>query len=252
MPASQAPVYRERVAEPYSGQRSLARLYDALYPDRSDLDAYAAMVRDFGARSVLDVGCGTGTFACLLAAGGLAVTAVDPDAPSLEVARAKPDADDVHWVHGRAADVPAIQVDVATMTANVLQEIVTDSDWTATLRAVHAALRSGGRLIFETSDPAAQAWLTWDREHSYQRIVIPGIGGVERWFEVIDVADGLVTLRGTYLFDDGVRLTPASTIRFRTRDEVASSLAAAGFPLDEVRDASDRPGQEFVFIARRP
>ena len=32
----------------------LAAIYDALDPDRSDLDAYVAMVDEFGARSVLD------------------------------------------------------------------------------------------------------------------------------------------------------------------------------------------------------
>ena len=48
----------------------LAQLYDPLDPDRSDLDVYAAIVDELGARSVLDVGCGTGTFACLLAARG--------------------------------------------------------------------------------------------------------------------------------------------------------------------------------------
>jgi hypothetical protein len=37
----------------------LAVLYDPLDPDRRDLDAYAAMVTEFGASSVLDVGCGT-------------------------------------------------------------------------------------------------------------------------------------------------------------------------------------------------
>jgi ubiquinone/menaquinone biosynthesis C-methylase UbiE len=45
----------------------LAEIYDPLDPDRSDLDAYAAMAGEFGAESVLDVGCGTGTLACLLA-----------------------------------------------------------------------------------------------------------------------------------------------------------------------------------------
>jgi len=46
-------------------------------------------------------------------------------------------------------------------------------------------------------------------------------------------------------------LTSGSTLRFRGRDELAGSLASAGFVVDEVRDAPDRPGLEFVFIARR-
>jgi SAM-dependent methyltransferase len=240
------------VADPELGERRLAELYDPLNPDRSDLDAYLAMVGEFGAGSVLDIGCGTGTFACLLAGHGLAVTAVDPAAVSLAVAQAKPGADRVRWVHGYAADLPPLTVDVATMTANVAQEIVTDEDWDGTLRAAYAALRPGGRLIFESRDPAAKAWLGWNRDQSYQRAVIPGIGGVETWFEVTGVADGLVTFGGTYIFDDGLRLTPVSTLRFRTRDEVAVSLAAVGYLLDEVRQAPDRPGCEMVFVARRP
>ena len=50
---------------------------------------------------------------------------------------------------------------------------------------------------------------------------------------------------------DGAVLTSDSTLRFRTRAELADSLAAAGFAVDEVRDAPDRPGREFVFIARK-
>src|SRR5215472_13160849 len=45
----------------------LAQIYDALEPERPDLELYVGLVSELGARSVLDVGCGTGTFACLLA-----------------------------------------------------------------------------------------------------------------------------------------------------------------------------------------
>lgn len=40
----------------------LVAIYDALDPDRADLDVYSAIVEEFGARRSLDVGCGTGTF----------------------------------------------------------------------------------------------------------------------------------------------------------------------------------------------
>ena len=58
----------------------LAELYDPLDPDRSDLDAYVALAAEFNAGTVLDVGCGTGTLACLLARRGVQVTAADPAA----------------------------------------------------------------------------------------------------------------------------------------------------------------------------
>ncbi len=68
----------------------LAALYDALDPDRGDLQAYVDLVVELGADRVLDVGCGTGRLALMLAAGGYDVVGVDPAAASLAVARAKP------------------------------------------------------------------------------------------------------------------------------------------------------------------
>jgi hypothetical protein len=41
-------------------------------------------------------------------------------------------------------------------------------------------------------------------------------------------------------------------LRFRERSEVETELAVHGFDSVEVRDAPDRPGREFVFLARRP
>jgi hypothetical protein len=75
---------------------------------------------------------------------------------------------------------------------------------------------------------------------------------VEAWYEVTEVNWPLVALRGTYFFEsDGAVLTPTETLRFRERDEVSGSLGAARLLLEDVRDARDRPGREFVFIAQR-
>ena len=79
------------------------------------------MAGEFGAVTVLDVGCGTGTLACLLAARGLDVVAVDPAAASLDVARRKPGAGRVRWLHADATALPPLRVDLATMTGNVAQ-----------------------------------------------------------------------------------------------------------------------------------
>jgi len=94
----------------------LAAIYDALEPDRGDLPVYSALVDEFEAVRVLDIGCGTGTFAILLAGRGLQVTGVDPAAGSLDVARAKPGADRVRWIHGDATNLPKVEVDLGRVS----------------------------------------------------------------------------------------------------------------------------------------
>jgi methylase of polypeptide subunit release factors len=59
--------YCDDVPDALFADPRLARLYDLIVDDRRDLDAYLALARGFGARSVIDVGCGTGTLAVALA-----------------------------------------------------------------------------------------------------------------------------------------------------------------------------------------
>lgn len=230
----------------------LAAIYDALDPDRSDLDAYVAMVDEFGARSVLDLGCGTGTFALMLAKRGIEVVGVDPAGASLDVARTKPGAERVTWIHGDASAMPAsLAVDMVTMTANVAQVFLTDGDWLETLAAVRTALCPGGRLIFESRDPGRRAWEEWTEERTKTTTHIPGVGPVTEWVQVTDVEDDLVTFASPNVFEaDGTVITSRSTLRFRSRGEIEESLVTVGFVVDEVRDAPDRPGRELVFVVR--
>ena len=97
--------------------------------------------------------------------------------------------------------------------------------------------------MFESRDPAQQAWLEWNRGQTYRRAVIPDAGPVQTWIDLTKVEGNLVSFRTTFVFDrDGAVLTSDSTLRFRSRGELADSLAAAGLVVDEVRDAPDRPG----------
>jgi SAM-dependent methyltransferase len=230
----------------------LVGVYDALDPDRTDLVLHDRLLASLGARSVLDVGCGTGTFALMLADRGVEVTAVDPAAGSLAVARAKPGAQRVRWLLGDATGLPPLQVDAATMTANVAQAIVEPSAWDDTLRGVRAALRPGGCLVVETRDPAARAWASWTRASTHRVVELEGVGAVETWHDLTDVSGPLVSFTTTWVFHaDATVLTSSSTLRFRERDEVVHALHAHGYVLDDVRSGPDRFGAELVFVARR-
>lgn len=220
----------------------LARVYDAFDGARDDLDLYVGIAAELRAKSALDVGCGTGCLGTLLADAGLTVVGVDPALASLEIARAKDSR--VTWIHGDATTLPSLQVDLATMTGNVAQVFLGD-DWEATLRGVRAALRPGGHFVFETRRPEQRAWEEWARAEPRVR------GGVRQQLELLDVSLPFVSFRHSYRFTDGSVIASDSTLRFRSRPEVEQSLVRSGFEVVEVRDAPDRPGREYVFVARK-
>ncbi|MFI9811191.1 class I SAM-dependent methyltransferase [Saccharothrix variisporea] len=230
----------------------LARVYDAFDGERDDLTAYLAIADELGADHVLDVGCGTGSLALLLAESGRTVVGVDPAEASLAVARSKDTIGTITWIHGDATSLPPLGADLAVMTGNVAQVFLADDDWATTLQGVHAALRPAGHLVFETRRPERRAWEDWAADPAHVVLDVAGVGPVEHRREVTDVSLPFVSFRHTYTFrSTGAVLTSDSTLRFRGRDEVETSLTDQGYRVLDVRDAPDRPGREYVFIAER-
>lgn len=226
-----------------------AVLYDVFEHDRSDLDMYVAIADELGARSVVDIGCGTGSLAVRLAGLGLHVVGVDPAVASLEVARRKLHAERVEWVAGDATALARLDLsaDLAVMTGNVAQVFVADDDWHHTLDAASSCLRPGGWLVFETRRPDVRDWESWGSPPT--TITVPGAATAVTSMRVTEIAPPLVTFESETVID-GEPLRSVTTLRFREREEIERDLVAHGFDVVEVRDAPDRPGKEFVFMSR--
>lgn len=239
-----------RAADPAFADHRLAALYDVLEADRVDLDIYVSIAEEVAAGRVVDIGCGTGSLAVRLAALGLGVVGVDPAAASLDVARGKPHAERVTWVHGDATalDGLGLTADLTVMTGNVAQVFVHDDDWALTLDAVRGCLRPGGWLAFETRRPEARDWEHWNAGPT--QVDVGGGGPIVVTRTVTRVEPPLITFETTTLIGDEA-VPSMSTLRFRSRPEVEADLTRHGFEVLDVRHAPDRPGKELIFLARR-
>jgi ubiquinone/menaquinone biosynthesis C-methylase UbiE len=242
------------VAEYFADPR-LAALYDTLNTGRHDIDFYLALAAELRARTVVDVGCGTGLLAVELAERGHSVTGVDPSSGMLGVARGRPGHELVTWVHGDATALPPAAAELAVMTGHVAQVFLDDAAWARTLRAVRRALVPGGRLAFESRNPAARAWERWNPADSRRRVRHPPLGTVEAWTEVLRATGDTVTFDEHHVLPDGEDLRYTNTIRFPGLDLLTASLTAAGFAVERAHGDWDRSAigpasPEFILVAR--
>ncbi|MFO7166935.1 MAG: class I SAM-dependent methyltransferase [Chloroflexota bacterium] len=234
----------------------LVELYDAANPRGADTEFYLRLADSLQAQVIVDLGCGTGLLTRELARGERRVFGVDPSPAMLAVARRGPGAERVRWIVGDSSALEAWGADLAVMTGNVAQIFLDEEVWLATLRDLRRALRPGGVLAFESRNPAARAWEQWNRAQTFTRMETPS-GPLEEWLEVVEVRDGRVHFQGHNVFlATGEVLVIDSVLRFRTRDEICSSLAACGFAVEHVYgDWEGGPltddSRVMVFVARR-
>src|SRR5436305_11560356 len=146
----------------------------------------------------------------------------------LRVARQRPYGDRVRWIEGGTSRLGTPDADLAIMTGHVAQFFLSDESWRAALGALHAALRPGGRLAFESRNPTAREWESWSH-HARQAADDPVVGRVETWCEVHDVRAGLVSCTNHYAFaSTGEEAVAPNRLRVRSGAALAASRRAAG------------------------
>lgn len=234
----------------------LVDLYDSDNPRGVDTDFYVQLADDLQAHTILDFGCGTGLLTRELAVDGRRVIGIDPAAAMLAYARRQPGAERVQWIEGDASALGTTDADLVLMTGNVAQVFLDDAEWAATLQAIHAALRPGGHLTFESRNPAAHAWEQWHRAATYTQSDTP-YGLLTSWLELISVEHGRVRFAGHNLFmATGETLVIESTLRFRSQAEITVALTNAGFAVEQIygdwgRGPLTSASRVMVFVARR-
>lgn len=234
----------------------LVALYDRDNPRGDDTDFYLQLAIHLGARVILDLGCGTGLLTRAFATNGRDVRGIDPASAMLAWARQQPGAEHVQWTHGDASILGTPNADLAVMTGNVAQVFLDDEVWDTTLKHLYAALRPGGHLAFESRNPEVREWESWHPYATYEEMDTP-FGRLTCWLDAAVAEQGRVHFTAHNVFaDTGEDLVVDSTLRFRSRVEIAQALARAGFTV--VHEYGNWQGgvltpasRVMIFVARR-
>jgi SAM-dependent methyltransferase len=235
-----------------------AALYDLQYPWDATRHPSDAFYHDLvmASDAVLDVGCGTGSMLHQARESGHSgrLVGLDPDRAALDRARRRTD---VEWVTGVAAAATwGGDFDLATMTGHAFQCLISDDELRASLTAIRAALRDGGRFAFETRHPQARAWEDWDPSNASD--VVDAAGRMLRVSHHVDsVAGEVVTFTETTSDSEGAILrADRASLRFLDVPALGDFLADAGFTIeaqygDWRRGPVKATSREIITIARR-
>jgi SAM-dependent methyltransferase len=232
-----------------------AALYDVLNSWGPSDDFYLRLVVSAG--SALDVGCGTGVLLHRARQSGHQgrLVGLDPDPVMLARAQTR---SDIEWTLRDAASADWDQeFDLAVMANHAFQFLVEDDDLRKSLAASRAALVDGGRFAFETRNPLARAWESWNPANAFE---VAGPDGTPLRI-AYDVE--------TPVIGDVVRVTETTSsprwaepvverasLRFLSLEALNTFLTEAGFVIDEQHgDWAGGPvtasSDEIITIARR-
>jgi SAM-dependent methyltransferase len=226
-----ADVRHERVR--YDG---LAEYYEGSLTGRAGthtrrVRALLAALLGEGNGRCLDVGCGTGFHADLLAGLGWTPIGVDLSAQQLGYARVR--------LPVALADAARLPITRGSLFAVIATHIHTDvDDWEAVCREAARVLASGGRFVYVGAHPCFCGAFA-DRRPDGRVLLHEGYLDADLRFD------------GPGLSPDGVRARAGS--RQRTLEDLLTAVLAAGLRLTAIREDADAPTPDLIgFQAEQP
>jgi Trans-aconitate methyltransferase len=215
------------IDDPYRDVQ-LVDLYDVDNPGGDDHAYYRALADAIDARSIIDLGCGTGLLTRSLATPGRTVIGVDPSRTMLDYAARQPGSESVMWIRGDASVLAQdATADLAICTGNAIMHI-SPEDLPSTLNSLAGALRSGGTLSFESRHPGFREWESWTPEATSGERDTP-VGHLREWLEVTDVREGRVVFDAHNVLSTGEDRVYTSVLYFRTAEQFQPELEMEGF-----------------------
>ncbi len=232
------------------------REYAPLFTPERDRREVARLIEILGlpvGARVLDVPCGQGRHAHLLAEAGLDVTGLDYSIHLLAAARRRGTARNLRYVRGDMRNLPTRWTDRFDAVVNLFTSFgffLDPSDDARVIGEFARVLRPGGTLVWHggSRDGVMARFLTRDWWHA-------GDGTLVAHERTFDPLSGVLTVRSTWR---GARASGEREHRIRlyTATRLAELCAAAGLVVEEAFDGwSNRPltrrSSEMLLVARK-
>jgi SAM-dependent methyltransferase len=230
----------KEIATPLAFNADYAEYYDLLYSDKdyeAECNFLDQLWRQFCQEmpiKVLDVGCGTGNHAILLAKRGYKVTGVDASAPMIAIARRKAEAAGLE-ITFHVARMEQMELgerwDTAICMFNTINYVTDDDLLRKALLNIHRHLKIGGTFLFDFRNgvPSLRSYspvrVKWVRKGSLRILRISETQ--------LDAMEHLFYTTYTCLVLDGDRLVKEfqdqHVVRFLFLREVQRLLKECGF-----------------------
>ena len=235
----------------------LVAAYDSLNALGDDSEFFCQQAAQLSAKTIIDLGCGTGILTCELAKRGHTMIGIEPSGAMLVVAKTKPYADQVKWVEGGYEKFEGLKADMVLMTSHVAQFFLKDKEWEAMLKAAYKALNPNGYIVFDIRVLDNPPFKKWPTAESPKRIEDPKMGPIDWWFKLLEVKENIVKYELHYVFiDSGEEVISTDELVFLSKEEITKSLVNAGFSVEKIYGNWDNSlltenSPEMIFIAKR-
>lgn len=210
----------------------LAQFYDLENAWGDDFDACIDLASK--ARSMLDLGCGTGALVGHLAP-TLRATGVDPAQAMIDIAKARTGGQDATWVVGDARHLDLNQkFDLVVLTGHTFQVFLTEADQRAVLATIARHLSPNGKFIFDTRNPQVAAWRNWTPEQSRRDVIHPAYGVIDVWNNAAHNSKTAITTYETIykIRANGQKFTAKAQIKLTPLTVLKTLISEAGLCVD--------------------
>lgn len=233
----------------------LAQFYEVNDRDRPDYDVILKLAA--GAKSVLDLGCGTGVLSARLAKNAN-VIAVDPAAAMLDIARRSYVGLNVDWIEGDARNLRLDRkFDFIVLSGHAFQVFLTKQHQRDVLQTIATHLSNEGTFVFDSRNPDFPHSKERTKEETLREFKHSKLGKVQAWnISSYDESSGILTYSNSYRLSNAHEVkTGEEQIKYTPKSELLELLNSRGLQASQCfGDWDETPfhktSREIIIIGR--